>query len=443
MPCPVDTLTWNTVLLPKFQYLGGKYWTAEHAKKSAIEAIGLHLLQTTRNKLATDQKLVLGGCFSSAYTISSENLVPQEEQNYASDALEADLRIWRHASVCPGQNILILSPDTDVYNIGLGLACTLTKHILVQINPPGQASQFVDMQQLRYGIQIDSELIWLEVFGIIRSLFVTTGSDYTSYFHGFGKKTVLDTFFHYCDFITGSSGNGSLHQVSVTNQHRGFLSFLRLVGALYFKKHYSAFYSRYGHELPDHLLKSITAEDAEEKHHIFIDGIRSVVNERVSAEDDKVPSTTALWRHWLRSCWVSQMWQNSCQHEVYKSLPPPQQNGWHLDKGGGYSIDWESEEVTARVKDVVDFLTRGCSCKKNCCESSRCGCKRNKKHCGPGCECVMCKNLPAPPVSISTTDNDNIDDDTTQETSAEEDTSEDDITTEIITQPRECQIDIT
>ena len=48
-----------------------------------------------------------------------------------------------------------------------------------------------------------------------------------------------------------------------------------------------------------------------------------------------------------------------------------------------------------RIKTTVDFLTKGCKCKKGCGEKSGCGCVRKKKsYCGPGCECQGCVNLP-------------------------------------------------
>ena len=397
----------------------------------------MHLLGTTRQKLDAGQRLKLGGCFDPsnlAYVISKQNLVQQPEPDFSSDALEADIRLWRHVHNSPGKKILIYSPDTDVYNIGLGL--TTTKQILVQLNLPQYDDHFVNLGRLQKDLQNDSDLIWLKedkVISIVHSLFTATGCDYISYFHGFGKKTVLSVFFHHCDFITGTSGEGSLDQIYLDNQDKGFLAFIRLVGTMYFKKHFSAFYSLFGYELPDQMLKSISSSDNKEKHYTFINNIRGVVNERVTCEDEKVASTTALWRHWQRSCWVLQMWQNSRQSKVYQTLPPPESSGWLLeDSSNNYSIDWECEEVKAQVKDVVDFLTRGCSCKKNQCKTSRCGCRRNQKHCGPGCECVLCTNTPVPILDndISTSE----EDESTEEGS-ESETDEELIHTEIITEP--------
>ena len=71
----------------------------------------------------------------------------------------------------------------------------------------------------------------------------------------------------------------------------------------------------------------------------------------MTAEDDKAPSITALWRHWLRCCWIVNMWDNCCEPYVYGDLGPPQENGWLLEEGHPF-IDWECSEVSNRVKNV-------------------------------------------------------------------------------------------
>lgn len=78
-------------------------------KRSIVEAIGLHFLQTSRHKLCTGQTFVLGGCFqqsSLAFVISADKLSPQPEPDFASNAQEADMRVWRHAVNVKGQRLL-------------------------------------------------------------------------------------------------------------------------------------------------------------------------------------------------------------------------------------------------------------------------------------------------------------------------------------------------
>ena len=104
------------------------------------------------------------------------------------------------------------------------------------------------------------------------------------------------------------------------------------------------------------------------------------------------PTTiTSLWRHWLRSCWVSQFWQHSNHPDIFTQLPVPEESGWllHCDK---YTIDWESTEVQQSIRQQIEFLTKGCNCKKGC-RTLRCGCRKRSRNCGPGCLCQGCSNV--------------------------------------------------
>ena len=89
-------------------------------KYSLVEGIGLSILQLGMSWVSSSKKLVLAGCFTDheniARTISpGESIVPQPEPKYYSNAKEADLRIWRHAAMCDASNVLIYSPNKDVY----------------------------------------------------------------------------------------------------------------------------------------------------------------------------------------------------------------------------------------------------------------------------------------------------------------------------------------
>ena len=102
-----------------------------------------------------------------------------------------------------------------------------------------------------------------------------------------------------------------------------------------------------------------------------------------------MPSLTAMWRHWLRSCWVARMWCNATEEDPYNDLPG--QCGWCRDAGGEYTYNWECPEVKSTITDTIHFLTRGCSCKKGC-KTNQCGCRKKRNTCGPGCQCHGCTN---------------------------------------------------
>ena len=100
-----------------------------------------------------------------------------------------------------------------------------------------------------------------------------------------------------------------------------------------------------------------TSLESEEKHEKWLQEIRSVVNVRITTEDEKVPSYTSLWRHWSRTCWIVEMWRNSSLPDIYSSLPPPEQSGWRFSDGN-YKIDWESNEMQQKIQRNRFFTLR-------------------------------------------------------------------------------------
>ena len=378
-----------------------EYLQCRECKRSLVEAIGLSYLQTARLLLHPRQQLVVAGCFSgtaenTAWRITEDDLLPQPEPIYRSTAQEADIRLWRHVISSQAHNILIYSPDTDVYNIGLGLIYGLSAEHIIQLNPPHCDEQYLHLNKLLQAFENDPDTALLpshKLGQILQTLFITLGCDYISYISGFGKASVLKCFFQHADFINSSHMPGCLSETQTYNLNSGFQAFLRLVGTLYFKKNLPAFVSEYGFATPNQLFNSL--DTVPHKHKIWIEKIRNVVADRIVCEEERVPSDGALWRHWLRTCWFSQMWANSPQEDILEGIPPPEQSGWKMVGNHQYKFDWESEEVQKRVQNTIDFLTRGCSCKKRQChQKSACGCVKNSRFCGPGCECQNCLNLP-------------------------------------------------
>ena len=43
------------------------------------------------------------------------------------------------------------------------------------------------------------------------------------------------------------------------------------------------------------------------------------------------------------------------------------------------------------IRDRVNLLLRGCKCVTGC-STGRCSCRRSKRHCYEGCQCVNCSN---------------------------------------------------
>lgn len=61
--------------------------------------------------------------------------------------------------------------------------------------------------------------------------------------------------------------------------------------------------------------------------------------------------------------------------------------------GNRLVVDWDSEDNIAKVGTTVALIKKGCGCKTGCL-TSHCKCKKAGNHCGPGCKCIRCCNLP-------------------------------------------------
>ena len=118
---------------------------------------------------------------------------------------------------------------------------------------------------------------------------------------------------------------------------------------------------------------------------------------------------------------------------MYSSLPQPEHSGWTIYEEGRYAIDWEAPEVVEKVKHTIQFLTKCCSCKKGC-VCNNCGCRRRRKnHCGPGCECQGCVNLPIEEAMTNSSANESSYEETAEEENESNDSGED-VDMEIVTE---------
>ena len=193
--------------------------------------------------------------------------------------------------------------------------------------------------------------------------------------------------FQHCSFINENSEpcQGTLVDTGDTKE-KGFLAFIRLVGTAYFKKHLSCFQFA----SPRESLNSFTSSDPVARHKEWFESIRSTVWTCIEFKDEFPPSFEALWRHWLRTCWVSNFWQQAGCNKY--SLLDITQFSWKV-AGDKLSVDWDAPENVLNICKRVDLLLRGCSCKKGC-KTKRCSCCKAGRTCGPGCACHNCDNSP-------------------------------------------------
>ena len=333
---------------------------------------------------------------------------PQPDSRYSSNAEETDTRMWISVEKTVYTNVLIRSPDTDCYHIGMTMLGAQDKSVIVQLNKySSKELRFPHLSNLIQVLKNDPDLSSLtpdRIPQIFQTLFVSTGCDYVSYFSGIGKATFYKHFFQNAEFITSGKDQtpGTLADVSLDGKYeKGFLAFVRLVGTTYFKKHVSAF----KHVTPQTNFISIvpSGHTAPEQHKIWLDEIRETTGDRSQFENEIVPSFDALYRHWRRTCWVLDMWGQANLQQM--TLQPLTNFGWIVEQGN-LCIDWDSHENITAVNERVFSLLKGCKCKTGC-GTKRCSYRHKGRECSIGCECINCTNNEASSTrSTPTTSND-------------------------------------
>ena len=353
-----------------------------------------YLSKNVRPFLKTSQKYVTSGATDTPTSV----VVTKEEgprRWFASCCLdESDTRIWLHSKHSAGRKKFILSPDTDVYHIGLPLVMS-GESVLVQLSRPSDKElKLLNLNLFIDSLKRDPDLVHIteeHIPRVMQTLFVATGCDYVSFFSGIGKTFFLKVFFEYAKFIAvdlsgpfiGDFSQDTFHEQARDSQ----FAFFRLVGCAYFKKHANAFC---GHT-PSSLMNlfSDNSSSSLHQHEKWLDHIRQSIWDRISSENETVPSLEALQYHWLRSCWVLQVWQQAHSQQV--TLAPLDGNGWVINKDGQLNILWDTPENMQKVKQRVRLLMNGCGCKSGC-RTGRCGCKKRSSVCGVGCHCINCEN---------------------------------------------------
>ena len=107
-----------------------------NCKRNLVLFLTQYFLHKTPRYIQDGKVLYVAGGFEgsiedTAWFVSSDNN-PQPYPAYTCNAEETDTRLWLHVRKTSSTCVLIMSPDTDIYHIGLPLS---QKDVIVQINP--------------------------------------------------------------------------------------------------------------------------------------------------------------------------------------------------------------------------------------------------------------------------------------------------------------------
>jgi hypothetical protein len=214
------------------------------------------------------------------------------------------------------------------------------------------------------------------------TLFLASGSDYTSYFVAHSKKSIFDTWLGNARFVCPTDdeclGN-------IENIHAAANSFYRLVGSFYFQGHKKLF----GLLRADQLLAEVSAGDNDDDVlSRFLHGIRMKTWVACSAEKKRIPTIGALRFHFLRAVAAMEVWEQALT-PIMRS-PALDQRGY-IVSDGVLSIRHDTEENERNVLATTKHLMNGCGCGGHC-KTKRCPCKKQGRACGPACKCTDCCN---------------------------------------------------
>ena len=295
----------------------GNLLNCRGCKRALCHFLCEELLEIASSSLGNEQNFFVAGGFLEERryqcwgTNQAGNLNPYPE--FRTTTEETDLKIWLHCQNSYGTKKLLFSPDTDIYHIGLPLIRT-PQDVYVQLHSKSNdKKRFVHLNALIKALNRDPDLSQIQTTtlpNILQILYIATGCDYISFFRGIGKTYFLSVFFQLATFIT--SGRDPPGTLIDTDLELSQLSFIRLIGCAYFKKHSSGF----AFSTPESLFHSISESNLEMRHREWLACITQVVWERTTDEMHTVPSYEALILHWKRCLWVKKFWAQANKNEI-------------------------------------------------------------------------------------------------------------------------------
>ncbi len=381
------------------------FLNCRECKRKLVVFIGGYFLSNAGTYLQPHHTLYVAGAFEGAIVDTAwfvrGSSKPQPHPAFSCNAEETDTRIWLHATQTDSDQILILSPDTDVYHIGLPLPCVMHKTIIVQVSTfNSRQLRLLNLTALVQALRNDPDLAHVDpsiLPKVFQVLYAASGCDYISYFSGLGKASFLRYFLQHASFICGNEHQGTLADTGLAHEH-GYLAFVRMIGTLYFKKHSTGFDT----PSPAHHFSTFCDPNLTvlHQHSAWLDDIRQNIWYRVKFENEMIPSDEALRLHWTRTCWVVNMWSQANQHTML--LEPITEHGWTV-QDNQLQVIWDSQRNMAAIRERVNTLLKGCKCATGC-MTRRCSCQKSNKKCSVGCDCTNCCNIDKEGVPITNND---------------------------------------
>ncbi|XP_030848031.1 uncharacterized protein LOC115918836 [Strongylocentrotus purpuratus] len=268
---------------------------------------------------------------------------------------EADTRMMLHAKYISNmgrKDIIIKSPDTDVFVIGIGIAAQLEGSKLYFHTGKQDKERTINLNaiQCHLGDQISDAIVGLHPF---------TG----------------------CDSVSALYGRGKTKPFTLMSQTTKFIKAFQELGKAF--------------TLTDDLVSTL------EEFVCKLYGMKEIskVNEAryaffsmATRQEDMPPNKDALMKHIQRANYQTAIWRRCLESQP--DVPSPVGRGWQ-SVDGGLRIDWM--DMQPAQQSILELTS--CKCKKSKCKvtgvDAQC-CAPLGLPCTELCECKNCDNMAVP-----------------------------------------------
>ena len=306
---------------------------------------------------------------------------------------EADTRLLlhsKHASTNGFSQVVIRSPDTDVFIIALASSKMIDAQLLFQTGV-GNKSRIIDISKVaaRYGEELADALLGYHAFsGKKRNILISRSKSNLKrifyilisnliYFTTRKDWKLLPKFcVKGCDTVSCFSGKGKVggHGLLEDNREDFQEAFADLGKYLYVNDELVLTLEKFVC-----LLYNANATRVNEaRYDLFKRG--------KFTEDQLPPNSDALRQHIERANYQAFIWRHCI--DAQPEIPCPSEHGWVIENGE-IAIRWMT--LPMAPKKMLEFMA--CACKTGC-NKGRCSCKKASLRCSEMCRCVSCENKP-------------------------------------------------
>ncbi|KAG1676717.1 hypothetical protein GQR58_014141 [Nymphon striatum] len=271
---------------------------------------------------------------------------------------EADTRLFlhvKHAEMNGYSNVVIHSPDTDVYVMAVAFSAELHCHLYFKTGT-GNKSRIVSIDDVSSQANIQANKLGVS--------------------NGEYKRSLLGVYcFTGCDTVSAFAGKGKLKALKLLQEEREFVAAFSRLGLSW----------DVDNNLVNELQKFVCRLYGQKQSTVNELRYKMYCSKNGKVKSEQLPPChNALKQHILRCNYQARIWRLAFENNpVY---PEIHDHGWYLENQA-IKIRWMTCQPAPN--EVLSLLS--CSCKRTC-QPTKCSCIDNRMHCTDLCSCGECQN---------------------------------------------------